>query len=67
MCKEVLYDILLNLHKYFVVMDLDWCLEILEGYGIVLLSLRLMDQYWYHLVMMARERIYCAPPLKGLC
>ena len=33
--EEVMYVIFLDLHKAYDALDRSWCLEVLEGYGVV--------------------------------
>ena len=52
--EEVLYMILLDLHKAYDALDRSGCLEILEGYGVVPRASRLLQTYWRRLTMVAR-------------
>ena len=45
--QEVLYVILINLHKAYEALDRDICLEIMEGYGVVPLAHHTLHHYWY--------------------
>ena len=46
-------------------MDQEFFLYILEGYGTKLWSLRLLHQYWDHLIMVTRSSEYYGVPSKG--
>ena len=62
---EVLYEILLYLHKAYDTLECDRCLNFLEAYGVVPWDLLLLRHYWDILAMMAWERGYFATPFKG--
>ena len=55
MMEEILYDIFLDLHKSYDTLDHDFCLNILLVYGVVSSALRLIQRYWGHLSMVARD------------
>ena len=46
MCKGVMYDIFLYHHKYYNKINRWWCLNMLEGCGVLPRTLRLIQQYW---------------------
>ena len=56
--EEVLYEIFINIQKYYNALYQDRCLDILKGCGVGTQSLLLLIQYWYHLVMMVRSSSY---------
>ena len=56
--EEVLYVILLDLHKVYDALDRSRCLEILEGYGIRPRARKLLRNYWHRLTMVARAGGY---------
>ena len=58
MREEVLYKILLDLHKAYDALDRDRCLNILVAYGVELLALRL-------LTMVSWAKGYFGTPFKG--
>ena len=47
--EEVLYMIFLDMHKAYDALDRSRCLEIMEGYGVVPKSRRLLTNYWRRL------------------
>ena len=55
---EVLYVILLDLHKTYDALDRSRCLEIREGYGVGPKARRLLTSYWHHLTMVAQAGGY---------
>ena len=52
--EEVLYVILLDLHKAYDALERSRCLEILEGYGVGALARRLLQTYLRRLTMVER-------------
>ena len=52
--KEVLYDISLDIHKFYYTLKRDLCLDILAEYGVILWDIRLLRRYWGQLTMIAR-------------
>ena len=56
--EEVLYVIVLDLHKAYDALDRSRCLEILEGYGVGPNARKLLQTYWHHLTMVARAGGY---------
>ena len=56
--EEVLYMIFLDMHKAYDALDRSRCLEIMEGYGVVPKSRRLLTNYWRRLTMVARAGDY---------
>ena len=56
--EEFLHAILLDLYKYYNALDRSRCLDILEGYGVGLRALRLLQLYWAKLRMVARAGEY---------
>ena len=48
------YVIFLDLTKAYDALDRSRCLEILEGYGVVPNSRRLLNTYWRRLTMVTR-------------
>ena len=65
MREEVLYAIFLDLHKAYDALDRSRCLEILEGYGVVPQSQRLLRAYWGKMVMVAWAEGYYGDAFKG--
>ena len=63
--KEVLYVILLDLHKAYDALDRSRCLDILEGYGMGPRVRRLLQIYWMRLTRVAREGGYYGTIFKG--
>ena len=63
--EEVLYVIFLDLHKAYDALDRFRCLKILEGYGVVPKSRRLLTSYWYRLTMVARAGGYYGTSFGG--
>ena len=47
MSYEVLYEILLYLHKAYDALDHDYCLKTLAAHGVSPWSLLLLWRYWY--------------------
>ena len=56
--EEVLYMILLDLHKAYEDLERSRCLEILEGYGMVPRPRRPLQTYWRQLTVVARAGGY---------
>ena len=56
--EEVLYVIILELHRAYDALDRSRCLEILEEYGIGPRARKLLQTYWHHLTMVARTGGY---------
>ena len=54
MREEVLHTIFLDLIKAYDALDSSRCLDILEGYGVCPMALRLFLSYWDLLQMVAR-------------
>ena len=65
MREEVLYVIFLDLTKAYKTLDRSRCLEILEGYGVVPSSRKLLKTYWRRLTMVARAGGYYREAFKG--
>ena len=63
--EEVLYVILLELHKAYDALDRSRCLEILEGYGIGHRARKLLRNYWHRLTMVARAGGYYRTSFRG--
>ena len=63
--EEVLYEILLDIHKSYEYLYRDRFLDILEAYGVVPWTLRLLRQYWSRLMMVAWAGGYFDTPFKG--
>ena len=63
--EAVLHAIFLSLHKAYNALDRSRCLDILEGYGIGIRSLRLLRRYWGQLQMVARAGGYYREPVCG--
>ena len=63
--EEVLYVILLDLHKAYDALDRSRCLEILEGYGVGPRARRLLLTYWRRLTMVARAGGYYGMAFQG--
>ena len=63
--KEVLYVILLDLHKVYGALDRSRCLEILEAYGIGPKAINLIQTYWHRLTMVARSGGYYGTEIRG--
>ena len=62
---EVLYVILLDLHKAYNALDRSRCLEILEGYGIGPCARNIPKNYWHCLTMVARAGGYYGTYFRG--
>ena len=65
MRKEVLYLILLDLHKAYDALERSSCLEILEGYGVVPRACWFLQTYWMWLTMVARAGGYYGTTFQG--
>ena len=65
MREEVLYVIVLDLHKAYDALDRSRCLEILEGYGVGPRDRRLLKAYWEKMTMVARVGGYYGYAFKG--
>ena len=65
MREDVLYVIFLDLHKAYDALDMDRCLEILEGYCVGPLSFRIIRTYWYWLRVVARLGGYYRTEFQG--
>ena len=63
--EEVLYEILLDIHKSYESLDHDLCLDILAVYGVGPQDLCLLQSYWYRLTMVARAGGYFGNLFKG--
>ena len=63
--EEDLYEIFLDINKSYDALDCDFCLDILEAYGVVPRSLCLLRHYWDILMMVAWSRGYFVTPYKG--
>ena len=55
---DVLYVILLYMHKGYDVLDRSMCLDILEGYSVGLHARRLLQIYWRRLTIISRAGGY---------
>ena len=64
---EVMYVILLELHKAYDALDRYRYLEILEGSGVGPQSCRLLQKYWRRLTMVARAGGYYRAAFQGAC
>ena len=62
--EDVLYVILLDLHKACDALDRSRCLEILEGYGVGPQDHWILQTYWRRLTMVARAGSYCGKSLQ---
>ena len=51
--EEVLHMIFPDLYKTYYALDMDICLETLEGYGLEQRSHSLLHTYWYCITMVA--------------
>ena len=58
MREEVLYVIFLNLTKAYDALDSARSLEILKGYGLVVIVRRMLREYWDRTTMVARAGCY---------
>ena len=65
MKEEVIYEVFLDLYKYYNDLYQGWCLNILAAYGVVPWALRLLRQYWDCLSMVAWSEVYFGMPFKG--
>ena len=63
--EEVLYKILLDLHKAYDALDRSRCLEILEVYGVGPKARKLLQTYWHRLTMVARVGGYYGTTFRG--
>ena len=54
MREEVLYEILLDIHKAYYNLDRGLCIDIIAAYGVYPQALRLLWRYWYQILMVAR-------------
>ena len=55
----------LNLCKAYDALNMEGCLEILWGYGVILLTERILYYYWERLLMVTRAGHYYGTPFKG--
>ena len=62
--EAFLHAIFLYLHKAYNTLEKSRCLGILEGYGVGPRSLRLLQQYWVRLRMVARVGGYYVAPFR---
>ena len=60
-----MYVIFLDLHKVYDALDRSRCLEILEGYGAVPQTRRLLQKYWRRLTIIARAGGYYGTAFQG--
>ena len=67
MREEILYDILLDIHKSHDSLNCDLCLDILLEYVKVPWDLHLLWRHWDRPTMVARDRGYFGTPFKGYC
>ena len=65
MREEVIYDIFLDLHKDYYILDRCHCLEIFAAFGVVPQVIRLLRRYWDWLTMVERASSYSGTPFKG--
>ena len=65
--EEILYEILLDLHKAYATLDLGICLDIIAEYGISPWALRLLQRYWDHQIMVSRVGGQFWRPFQGHC
>ena len=63
--EEVLYVILLGLHKAYDALERSRCFEILEGYGMGPHACWILQTYWKRLTMVARAGGYYGAEFKG--
>ena len=63
--EEVLYVILLDLHKAYDALDRFRCLDILKGYGVGPRARRILQTYWRRLTMVVRSGEYYGTAFKG--
>ena len=64
MREEVLYEILIDLHREYNALELDWCLEILIAYAVRPRSLFLLVLYWDCFTIVAQTGGYFRYPFK---
>ena len=62
----VLHNIFLYLNKMYNNLDKYRCLKTLPGYVRGPRALRILQTYWYWIIMVANSGGYYAPPLKGI-
>ena len=62
--EEVLYVILLDLHKAYDAFDRSRCLEILEGYEVGPRACQILWAYWEEMTMVARAGGYYGEAFK---
>ena len=65
MREEFLYVIFFDLRKAYDALDRSRCLEILEGYGVWPRARELLQNYWYHLTMVAQAGGYYGTDFRG--
>ena len=65
MREDFLYDIFLDLHKAYIILDCGRCLDILAVYGVGTRVLRLIQRYWDRLSMVAWSGGYFGYHFKG--
>ena len=63
--EEVLYVILMDLHKTYEALDRSSFLEILQGYGVGPRSWQLLRTYWWEMTIVARAGGYYGDAFKG--
>ena len=63
--EEVLYDILIDIHKTHNVLYRDRCLDIFVGYSVGPQTIQHLRWYWYRLIMVANAGGYCGTLLNG--
>ena len=60
--QEALYETFIDLRKAYDVMDCGECLEILEGYGVGLNILQLINTFWELAILACRASGYYGEP-----
>ena len=63
--EEVLYNILIDVHKDKNTLDRDRCLGILITYGVVTRAIHLLWWYWDRITMVESPGVYYVKSFKG--
>ena len=63
--QDVLYEIIMDLHKSYDSLDRNRCLNILAVYGVGTQTLYLLRKYWVRPTMVVQARGYFGTPFKG--